>query len=80
MRKIGFNSSNGLRLLGIVWIVAGIYIIAINERGALKSIEFQRSIGSPFSGRLSFWLFRVSGVLGGLIAIGFGILLLAGYS
>lgn len=67
------------RLVGIAAILLGIYIIVINKKQAIMGIEFQRSIGSPFSGRLSFWLFRACCVIGGMIGILFGAVLLAGY-
>jgi len=71
--------SVGPRLAGLAAIVAGIYFVAINKHGALKSIEFQKSIGSPFSGSLSYWMFRVCGVALGLIAVCFGVVLLTGH-
>jgi hypothetical protein len=72
-------SSIASRLAGFAAILAGVYVIVINKKGAMVSIKYQHSIDSPFSGRLSFWFFRACGVILGIIGILFGTVLLTGH-
>ena len=67
-------------IAGVACILAGIIILLSNKWLADAGVAFQRRIGSPFVGPATFWFERIGGLIVGIGAVGFGILLICGIS
>lgn len=67
-------------VIGAAAIAIGLYMMFRNRSVADLGITFQRSIESGFTGQKTLWLFRLSAVIGGAIAIWCGILIVMGRS